>query len=97
LKTKEKIEVIQAYLDGKQIQVLDGGNWVDYIHFVRWEPVWQWGEFDYRVKPVPEEIYLVTGHIFGTRFFRTSESEAKEAVASLGGVASYKKYREVIE
>ena len=45
--TKEKIEVMQAYDRGEQIQLLDRlGNWVDIDM-----PEWSWGLRDYRVKP----------------------------------------------
>lgn len=52
--TQEKIEVMQAYLDGKQIQLR-------YDHMLIWEdllpgcePIWNWGDRDFRVKPEPK-------------------------------------------
>lgn len=48
--TEEKIKVMQAYVDGKQIQTraaLFKGNWVD----VNIEPSWDWALNDYRIKP----------------------------------------------
>lgn len=47
--TEEMISVMQAYIDGKQIQFLDDGGWVDCP--LRTEPFWDWGNYDYRVKP----------------------------------------------
>lgn len=52
--TKEKIEVMQAYLDGKQIQFrefpLNGREkWMD----LTGEPAWKWGTYEYRIKPEP--------------------------------------------
>lgn len=44
--TKEKIAVMQAFADGKQIQrSKDGIRWVDDE-----EPIWDWSMFYYRVK-----------------------------------------------
>lgn len=48
--TEEKIAVMQAYADGKEIEC-SANNW-----FSRWteeEPHWNWDAYDYRVKPVP--------------------------------------------
>lgn len=45
--TAEKIEVMQAYLDGKQIQIKVGDGWKD----IYYEPEWDWGIHDYRIKP----------------------------------------------
>lgn len=52
--TAEKIKVMQAYEDGKQIQKVTRGeeDWKDWD--VSWEPTWNWDTFDYRVKP--EEV-----------------------------------------
>ena len=51
--TKEKMEVMQAFLDDREIEMTKHG-------FV-WEPVpdspsWNWGTFSYRVKPEKPSI-----------------------------------------
>lgn len=47
---KEKIAVMQAVDEGKQIQCLNyKDRWVDI-----YTPVWNWEENDYRVKPEPK-------------------------------------------
>lgn len=46
--TKEKIAVMQAFLDGKTIQKLYDDCWEDYPPYK--EPDWDWS-CDYRVKP----------------------------------------------
>lgn len=57
----EMIEVLNAFKAGKKIQFrcksLDGSicNWCDLSH----EPVWDFGEYDYRVKREPSEIWVV--------------------------------------
>jgi len=49
--TKEKIEVMQAYVDSKQIQVwLSTTGWTDIVR----EPCWEWSDCDYRIKPEPK-------------------------------------------
>ena len=51
--TKEKIEVMQAFADGKEIErkyVIDG-NWEDCI-----SPDWDWVRYTYRIKKGPEYI-----------------------------------------
>ena len=51
--TKEKIEIMQAYEDGKAIEVSCYGHneWED-----TYDPSWDWRTFNYRVKP--EEKYI---------------------------------------
>jgi hypothetical protein len=58
--TKEKIEVMQAYLDGKTIQIkyMNRNDWDGAIEFNlndKSESDWNWVSFSYRVKP--ENIY----------------------------------------
>lgn len=52
--TEEKISVMQAYVEGKKIQVKAwcASEWKDCI----FEPKWYWESCDYRVKP--EEKYI---------------------------------------
>ena len=54
--TKEKIEVMQAFEDGKTIQIISENkkNWNNAMEFNRdnqKEPDWNWANFQYRVKP----------------------------------------------
>lgn len=52
--TQEKIAVMQAYADGKTIQVKTlGGEWVDWV--LNEPPTWNWKNHEYRVKPKPKE------------------------------------------
>ena len=53
--TKEKIEIMQAYDRGEQIQI-KGSNidWIDIIDIV--SPKWDWINYDYRVKPKPKYV-----------------------------------------
>lgn len=51
MKIKEQIAVMQAFADGKEIEVCQRGanNWASAI-----EPVWDWFAHDYRIKPEPK-------------------------------------------
>lgn len=51
--TQEKIEVMKAYAEGKKIQIKErnSGNWRDYGDILA--PEWNWGDYDYRIKPEP--------------------------------------------
>lgn len=57
--TKEKIAIMQAYLDGKKIQIATRGeeDWEDY-NIV--EPIWDWDSCKYRIKPVEEKPKRMT-------------------------------------
>ena len=48
---QEMIDIMQAYQEGKQIQIYDKMHkqW-----FVDCEPNWNWGLHEYRIKPEPE-------------------------------------------
>ena len=57
--TKEKIAVMQAYEDGKKIQIyFKASGWTDWD--VSWGPVWDWDKHDYRIKPEEEEPKRMT-------------------------------------
>lgn len=51
--TKEMIEVMQAYVDGKSIEfrVHNEGTWFDVQN-----PMWDWNLKDYRIKPEPKYV-----------------------------------------
>ena len=44
--TEDYIKVMQAYVEGKQIQYDDYGIWIDID-----DPDWDWHNCDYRIKP----------------------------------------------
>ena len=48
--TKEKIEVMQAYERGEQIEYKDKDEECWFPLHLSFEPDWNWAEFDYRVK-----------------------------------------------
>ena len=57
MNTQEKIEIMQAHLDGAVIQSdAKGDTWSDVGN-----PVWNWYSIDYRVKPepeIPKEVWI---------------------------------------
>lgn len=51
---QRRIEVMQAFASGKVIQIKSGdwGEWVDScLDTSMFEPIWDWNENDYRIKP----------------------------------------------
>ena len=57
--TKEKIEVMQAYDRGEQIEACYNGVWVNIDM-----PEWSWGLRDYRVKPNKKYVTFDTAEEF---------------------------------
>lgn len=52
--TKEKIELMIAYLNGQVIQyrtVKNNGKWYDIRQGGKSEPTWNWFLYEYRIKP----------------------------------------------
>ena len=86
---KEKIEIMQAALDGEEIEVYStrGDDWVKTN-----VPVWNWDNYDYRIKPKPLEFWvnIYSDSVLGY----TTEKEAKgHATAS----ATQIKVREITD
>ena len=53
---QDKIEVMQAFIEGKEIQLrrrVSGTNWA-----ISPAPAWAWDSFDYRIKPEPIELWI---------------------------------------
>ncbi len=48
--TKQKIEVMQAFVDGKPIQYKGNDKWSTWKDMPV-EPTWDWNYFDFRIKP----------------------------------------------
>ena len=44
--TKEAIRIMQAFVDGKEVESLYGGKWA-----LACIPRWDWDDTDYRIKP----------------------------------------------
>ncbi len=53
--TEEMIAVMQAFVDGKEIEarLKRGGHWIAANH-----PCWDWKVYEYRVNSVPREFWI---------------------------------------
>jgi len=61
--TKQKIEVMTAYLDGKIIQYTERGRsqWFSTNNTDHCEPLWAWQKYDYRIETVePKKPILLS-------------------------------------
>lgn len=54
---QEKIAVMQAFAEGREVQLKSwcNGDWKDCPN-----PRWNWHDFDYRIKPVPQAKYILS-------------------------------------
>jgi hypothetical protein len=46
--TKEAIRIMQAFVDGKEVESMSDGKWGS-----RTNPSWNWTNYFYRIKPTP--------------------------------------------
>jgi len=97
--TKEKIEIMQAFEDGKKVECTkrDDDNW---LPIVVDNPRWEWGDSDYRVKAEPLECWV---NVLEGEICSTCNNE-RHVVESYLGIApdpdnrwTTRKFREVIE
>ena len=90
--TKKAIEVMQAYVDGEQIEAKqEGSDWRPSF------PIWDWGPNDYRVKPKPIECWVnvLDGETCSSVYM--SKESADESRPKLSDGWTTRKFREVIE
>jgi hypothetical protein len=71
--TLRKIAVMQAYVDGKEIEMTSHGDlWVrcDF-------PTWNWSDKDYRVKPEPRAFWvnIYDSGVLGRAYMTKEEAE----------------------
>jgi hypothetical protein len=73
---QHRIEVMQAFEDGKQIQynnkATGGKRWCDGL-----SPVWDWTASDYRIKPEPKVIYVNEYDKGQVDFYYKSKEQAR--------------------
>ena len=89
---EQKIEVMQAALDGKSIQ----HRFSESEEWTQLSPGWDWIESDYRIKPEPIEIWIVFNlqdDFVGSHF---SSGNAENTLRQIGS-GRIVKCREVIE
>ena len=78
---EEKIEVMQAYKDGKQIEIYSNKlqRWVDWT--IDSEPDFNWELYNYRIKEEPKKkvklyqvlLKYVTDYHISLKFFKTEQ------------------------
>lgn len=83
--TKEKIEVMQAFEDGEAVEKYDDGGWKDYNErHPSWSlgvsPVWDWGGYDYRIKPKPPKVLWAVYRDGEINSVERTEPKAKEVI-----------------
>lgn len=72
--TAKKIEVMQAFLDGKKIEFFDFTfHQLGWVEWSMGEPVWDWLKHKYRVKKEPKE-FLIAYHEDTGKFVGLAES-----------------------
>ena len=62
--TKEMIEVMKAYERGEQIEFCYNDENIKVWENTDGEPLWNWGDTDYRVKPKPKYVPFDTAEEF---------------------------------
>lgn len=91
--TAERIKVMQAYVDGKQIQVAgENGDWID-LDSLNEQPTWG-ARLDYRIKPEPTlRPYKSTNEAFQESkkhgFWVIDETGCCHAITFIGSAVIY--------
>ena len=91
MNTLDKIKIMQAFVDGKEIELMaTHGGWV----MLAPNPKWNWDVYSYRIKLQPKIIYV---NEYGDDMdaVHYSEQEAKED-SGCGAIRVAVKYKEVI-
>ena len=95
--TKKAIEVMQAYVDGKEIQDKSIGDYAyaDWLT-LQTEPTWDFSSVEYRVKPEPLECWVT---VFKDSMISTAHNSKEGAlkIANCDKGWTVRKFREVIE
>lgn len=88
----EMIAVIQHHRDGGKVQIADRGkgNFEDTLN-----PIWDFNEFDYRIKPEPRSLWRVNHENGNPAGVFDDECQAKAYSSSLSG-ATIHEYKEVL-
>ena len=91
--TKDAIKVMQAFVDGKTIQLESKGVWFDAPD----RPSWNWASQNYRVKPEPVVVYINEYPGEERSFEAYDTKEMAENLASCNCLRVAVKFQEVIE
>lgn len=90
-RAKELLPIIQAFAEGKEIQYISNGEWVDYGGYIDWTIK------ENRIKPEPEVIYV--NKEGSGEFYPYASSQAAKSGACDAWEYEYiaKKFIEVID
>ena len=75
MNTKYMIEIMQAYLDGKDIEVCNKASKFNWVNTVI--PSWDWISSDYRTKLIPKELWVNEDNFEGNDVFIAYQSKAE--------------------
>ena len=75
MNTKDMIEIMQAYLDDKDIEVCNKASKFNWVNIVI--PSWDWISSDYRIKPKPKELWVNEDDFEGDDVFIAYQSKAE--------------------
>ncbi len=56
--TAEAIKVMQAWIDGADIEALSNEDEGEWVHIKSFGPSWGWSKQKYRIKPSPREFWI---------------------------------------
>ena len=88
---KEKIAVMQAALDGAEIEFRPADT--EHPWMINSDPLFGWNEYDYRIKPQPKEIWVNEYPTIAPQLHCSLE-DAERCMGN-GGITRH--YREVME
>lgn len=87
LTTLEKVKVMQAFIDGKDIEISNHkGGW----EIFECIPVWNWVSNEYRIKPPPLKEIWVNKYPNGNYAIHSSLKKAEEFLCPTGVTTHYK-------
>jgi len=85
MNTKEKIKIMQAYDDGKEIECSykKKNDWD-----INMSPSWNWADFDYRIKPEPKKRPITPQELFerGATHVRLDDDDITIGAFSLNNI-----------
>ena len=92
--TKKAIEVMQAYVDGAEIEYKYTGHWRSTDKFPI-GPAWSWLTVPYRIKPKPREFWLYPFDE-GLKVAESRQKAEDYKCEQVGGYLGVIKVREVL-
>jgi hypothetical protein len=101
--TKEKIAIMQAFEDGKPIEMKNASSaqWSTLSMGKSADPIWNWGSCDYRIKQEPKVVYINYYEDYeeseGYSPYGDVYDSEEDAIEGRGDVGKTLKFIEVLE